>query len=220
VIRLVVFDCDGVLVDSETIANEVLVEMMGEVGLDMSVDESMETFLGRTMPACWQIIEQRIGRALPASFAADFDRREASALGRGDIAMPGVHDALAGVDALGLATCVASSGSPAKMRVTLGGAGLWERFTGRVYSAVHDVDRGKPHPDVFLHAAREQGVPPAECVVIEDSPLGVEAGVAAGMPVLGLAHEGRDAELRAAGAEVFYALTELPGLLAARREGT
>lgn len=215
-IRLVVFDCDGVLVDTEAPSNALLVEMMREVGLDMSVDESNRTFRGRTMPACWQIIEARIGRALPAGFADEFHRREVLALGSRDLAVEGVHEALAGVDALGLETCVASSGEPAKMRVTLGGAGLWQRFEGRIYSAVHDVARGKPHPDVFLHAAEQMGVEPAACVVVEDSPLGVEAGCAAGMQVLGFAREVPAAELQRAGADVFYALAELTGLLAAR----
>ncbi len=212
--RLVILDCDGVLVDSEQPANRVLVEMMGEVGLHMSVDESTELFRGLTMPACWQIIERRIGRPLPEGFAADFDRREAEVLGQGDIGMPGIHEALAGIDALGLATCVASSGSTAKMRVTLGGAGLWARFEGRIYSAVEHVERGKPHPDVFEYAARAQGVEPGACVVIEDSPAGVRAGRAAGMRVLGFAREVPAEELRAAGADVFFALSELPERLA------
>ncbi|MDH4017277.1 MAG: HAD hydrolase-like protein, partial [Actinomycetota bacterium] len=161
--RLLILDCDGVLVDSEGPANRVLVEMMREVGLDMSLDESMDLFRGRTMQMCWEIIEERLGRALPADFEAEFDRRERAVLGAGDIAMPGIHAALDGVDALGLATCVASSGSTAKMRVTLGGAGLWDRFEGRIYSAVEHVSRGKPHPDVFEYAARVQGVSPPDC---------------------------------------------------------
>lgn len=214
--RLVIFDCDGVLVDTETISNAVLVELMGEVGLEMSVAESIRTFRGRSMPACYRMIEERIGMALPADFGAEFDRREARALDRGDVAMEGVHDALSGIEALGLATCVASSGAPEKMRVSLGGAGLWARFEGRIYSAVHDVARGKPEPDVFLHAADRMGAAPAQCVVVEDSPLGVRAGRAAGMPVLGFAREVPAAELQAAGADVFYALAELPGLLRER----
>ena len=124
---LVILDCDGVLVDTEPVSNDVLVAMMAEVGLEMTVAESMALFRGRTMPACWRIIEERLGRALPEGFAVEFDRREAEALGAADVSMPGVHDALAGLDALGLETCVASSGSPDKMRVTLGGAGLWPR---------------------------------------------------------------------------------------------
>jgi len=214
VTRLVILDCDGVLVDTEGRANHVLVEMMAGVGLEMSVEASIELFRGRTMPACWHIIEERIGRPLPEGFAAEFDRREAEVFRTADVAMPGVHEALAGIDALGLATCVASSGSTAKMRVTLGGCGLWDRFEGRIYSAVEHVSRSKPHPDVFEYAARAQGVAPGECVVVEDSPLGVEAGCAAGMRVLGFAREVPAEELRAAGADVFYALAELPGLLA------
>jgi HAD superfamily hydrolase (TIGR01509 family) len=202
-----------VLVDSEAPANRVLVEMMREVGLDMSLEASLRLFRGRTMPACWELIEAKLGRPLPDDFAAEFDRRERAALGAGDLAMPGIHEALAEVDALGIATCVASSGSTDKMRVTLGGAGLWRRFEGRIFSAVEHVTRGKPHPDVFEHAARACGASPAECTVVEDSPLGVEAARAAGMRVLGFAREVPAEELRAAGADVFFALEEIPRLV-------
>lgn len=213
--RLVILDCDGVLVDSEGPANRILVDMIRELGLELSLEESDGLFRGRTMQMCWDIIEERLGRPLPGDFDARFHRREREALGAADIGMPGVHEALSGIDRLGLATCVASSGSTDKMRVTLGGAGLWERFEGRIYSAVEHVARGKPHPDVFEYAARAQGMEPGECVVVEDSPLGVEAGRAAGMRVLGFAREVPAADLRAAGADVFFALEELPGMLGA-----
>ncbi len=211
--QLVILDCDGVLVDTEAPANRVLVELMGEVGLHLTLEESNALFRGRTMPMCYEIIEERIGRPLPADFDAEFDRREHTALAAADLAMPGVHEALTGIDALGLGTCVASSGSTAKMRVTLGGAGLWDRFEGRIYSAVEHVDRGKPHPDVFEYAARAQGAEAAGCVVVEDSPAGVRAGRAAGMRVLGFAREVAAEQLHDAGAEVFFELPELPSLL-------
>lgn len=214
-LRLVIFDCDGVLVDTEPIANRVLVEMLSEVGLELDPDESMQMFRGRSMRACWRIVEERMGRALPSGFDAEFARREHAALAERPLRMPGLSAALGGIDALGLATCVASSGAHAKMRVTLGRAGLLERFEGRIFSATSDVERGKPHPDVFEHAAASLGFAPGECVVVEDSALGVEAGRAAGMRVLGFAREVEAEVLAAAGAEVFDDLAVLPGLLVA-----
>ena len=213
-LELVIFDCDGVLVDTETIANGVLVAMLAEVGLEMSLEDSMQTFRGRAMSTCWQIAEARLGRALPPDIAAEFDRREAEAFGSASLRMPGLSQALEGIDALGLETCIASSGAHAKMRVTLGGAGLLDRFAGRVFSAESDVARSKPHPDIFLHAAEQLGARTADCVVIEDSPLGVEAARAAGMRVLGFAREVEPDALQAAGAEVFFDLARLPEHLA------
>jgi len=213
--RLVIFDCDGVLVDTEPTGNAVLVELLGEIGLEIGLDESMATFRGRSMPACWAIVEARLGRPVPPGTDAEFDRREREAFARAPLRMPGLSAALAGIDALGLATCVASNGAHAKMRVTLGAADLWERFEGRIFSAESDVERGKPHPDVFLHAAGTLGFDPAECIVVEDSPLGVQAGCAAGMRVLGFAREVGAEALQAAGADVFSDLAELPERLAA-----
>jgi len=214
VLQLVIFDCDGVLVDTEPIANAVVVEMLAEAGLVMSFDESMQAFRGRSMGACWEIAEARLGHALPKGFAAEFARRESEALAPASLRMPGLSEALAGIDALALEACVASSGAHAKMQVTLGGAGLLERFEGRIFSAVSDVARSKPHPDIFLHAAERMGVAPADCVVVEDSPLGAEAGRAAGMRVFGFAREVSAEALQGAGAEVFDDLAVLPELLA------
>ena len=123
----------------------------------------------------------------------------------------GVKDAVLALQAAGIATCVASSGSPEKMRFTLGHTGLRERFEGRIFSAA-EVEHGKPAPDLFLHAAASMGWEPAECAVVEDSPAGVEAGVAAGMTVFGYA--GRTPAVRLGRAtHVFTDMAELPGLL-------
>lgn len=212
---LVIFDCDGVLVDTEPTANRVLVEMLSEVGLHLAPEESMRSFRGRSMRACWEIVEARLGRALPEGFAEEFERREQAALAGAPLQMPGLALALAGIDELGLVSCVASSGAHAKMQLTLGSAGLLERFAGRIFSAASDVERGKPHPDIFLLAAERLGKEPRDCVVVEDSPLGVQAGRAAGMRVLGFAREVDASALRAAGAEVFDDLRALPALLGA-----
>ena len=123
--------------------------------------------------------------------------------------MPGVVDAL---DRIDLPTCVASSGSHEKMRLTLGLTGLRERFAGRIFSA-DEVARGKPAPDLFLHAAASMGAAPERCVVVEDSPAGVTAAVAAGMRALGYAGGGEAEPLRRGGAETFAAMTDLPSLI-------
>jgi len=202
----VIFDCDGVLVDSEPISNRVLAEVLTEVGLATTVESSMRDYMGRSWTACEEIFEARLGRKLPPDFADRFWTRVEAALRAELRPVPGIHDALARI---ATPTCVASSGRPEKMRITLGMTGLLARFEGRIFSAL-DVSRAKPWPDLFLHAAARMGAPPATCVVVEDSPRGVEAGVAAGMRVLGFAARTDAAALEAAGAEVFGDMLELP----------
>jgi HAD superfamily hydrolase (TIGR01509 family) len=205
-IELVIFDCDGVLVDSEPIANRVLAAALSEIGLATTAESSMRDYMGRSWSACVEIFEQRLGRALPAAFEPDFWGRLDLALRAELQPVPGIHDALARI---ATPTCVASSGRIDKMRVTLGQTGLWQRFEGRIFTAA-DVARAKPFPDLFLHAASRMGAAPARCAVVEDSPRGVEAGVAAGMRVLGYAGRTDAHALVSAGAEVFIDMRELP----------
>jgi len=208
---LVIFDCDGVLVDSEPIANRVTVEVLGEIGLPMTTEECTRTFIGRSVASCCEIMERLLGRALPERFAADWEERELAAFRAEVSPIPGIAEAL---ERLGVPCCVASSGSHRRMDVTLGRTGLLERFRGRIFSA-SDVARGKPFPDLYLHAARSMGVAPGHCAVVEDSVVGVEAAVAAGMRVLGFARPGHadPAALAAAGAEPFAEMADLPDRL-------
>jgi len=127
--------------------------------------------------------------------------------------VPGVVEALDGIE---LPTCIASSGSQEKMRLTLGLTGLQDRFAGRIFSG-EEVPRGKPAPDLFLHAAARMGTPPGECVVVEDSPFGVAAATAAGMSVLGYAPDGDDERLAREGARTFVSMAELPALVSGER---
>jgi HAD superfamily hydrolase (TIGR01509 family) len=208
---LVIFDCDGVLVDTEPIANRVLVEVLGELDLAMTPDECSRTFLGRSAPACCDIIQDRLGRPLPAHFLRDWEARMHAAFRTDVTAIPGIADAL---DQITIPLCVASSGSHARMEITLGTTGLLRRLRGRIFSSA-DVPRGKPFPDLYLHAAQVMGVAPLRCAVIEDTVVGVQAGVAAGMTVFGFAG-GEDAvplDLERAGALVFAEMRELPQLL-------
>lgn len=208
---LIIFDCDGVLVDSEPIANRVLVEVLAELGLRMTYDECVRTFIGRSAATCMAMIEERIGRRLPEKFLQDWDVRLFAALRQDVKPIPGVTEALAQIR---LPICVASSGSHERMRLTLEATGLLSRFGGCLFSAT-DVARGKPCPDLFLHAAQTIGATPGRCAVVEDTTIGVEAGMAAGMTVFGYAGGAySDPELlQGAGATVFFDMRELPQLL-------
>lgn len=207
--ELVIFDCDGVLVDSEPIANRILSELLGEIGLPMDYDETVRTFIGRSMSACVELIEERLGRRLPATFAQEYHALTAEAFRRELQPVPGIGDAL---EQITLPTCVASSSAVAKLEVSLAVTGLLPRFRGRIFSAA-EVQRGKPAPDLFLHAARQMGAQPERCAVVEDTVLGVQAGVAAGMHVFGFAPRSDAEALARAGAQVFRDMRLLPGLL-------
>ena len=210
---LVIFDCDGVLVDSEPISNRVFTEMLVAIGLDTTPEQAMHDFVGRSMASCLAIVAERLGRPVPDDFERTMQARTFAEFRASLGAVPNVITVLDALDAAGVRTCVASSGSHEKMRTTLGITGLLPRFDGRLFSAT-EVARGKPHPDLFLHAARAMGAEPSRCAVIEDSPVGVRAGVAAGMTVFGFAARGQHEALAEAGAVVFDDMTRLPDLLA------
>jgi len=213
---LVIFDCDGVLVDSEPLSNTCFARALAREGLDWSVEETMRRLMGRSMKSCVEIVEGILGRRLPDDFV---DRLQADTMRVFQEAplkpVPGVVEAIDAVEAAGAATCVASSGSLDKMRVTLGITGLWSRFEGRIFSS-SEVPRGKPFPDLFLHAALRMHEQPFACTVVEDSQPGIEAARAAGMRALayvGAPHTDRDA-LITAGGEWFDDMKKLPPLVA------
>lgn len=213
---LVIFDCDGVLVDSERITNQVFAQMLNELGLPVTLADMFERFVGRSMPQCIELIEGMLGHAPPDGFVEDYRDRTRAALQSSLTAIPGI---VAALDAIDLPYCVASSGDHDKMRTTLGITGLLPRFEGKLFS-VTEVARGKPAPDIFLHAAARHGVAPLDCIVIEDTPTGVAAGVAAGMTTCGYAALTPAALLRDAGAHVvFDNMRQLPALIAAGRGG-
>lgn len=182
-ISLVIFDCDGVLVDTERIAVRIDVAVLAELGWKMSEAEVIERFMGKSDDAMTREIEAHTGRKLPESWEAPFRHLYREAFAAELQPVPGVVEAL---DAITLPTCVASSGTHEKIRYTLGLTGLYDRFAGRIFS-VDDVRRGKPAPDLFLHAASRMGAAPERCAVVEDSPYGVQAARAAGMRAFGYA---------------------------------
>ena len=213
--QLVVFDCDGVLVDSEWIANRVFAEELSKVGLPITVEQTMDRFVGRSMKSCYEEIEAQLGRPLPSGFSERLDGATYAAFDRDLKAVSGIELVLDRLDALRLPYCVASSGSLAKMNRTLGKTGLLDRFgvgtARRIYSS-SQVARGKPFPDLFEFAARNCMVAPEHCLVIEDSVPGVQAAQAAGMSVAGhaaMAYPGSRERLAKAGATVFSNMAEL-----------
>lgn len=215
-LRLVIFDCDGVLVDSEPVANRILAEDLTARGWVMPVAEATRRFVGMSLPAMRPAVEARLGQRLPDGWEDGLQDRIVSALATEAVAIPDAVAALHAASALGIAWRIASNSSHAEMAAKFSRLGIAGLVAGRVHSFT-DVTEGKPAPDLFLAAARAEGVMPGECVVIEDSVPGVTAAVAAGMDCLGFAPHGDGAALRAAGAVPFHAMRDLPELLSLAR---
>jgi HAD superfamily hydrolase (TIGR01509 family) len=210
--EVVIFDCDGVLVDSEPATAEVMAKLITEIGVPTTPEDVMREYVGDWWPDSMRKIEAKLGSPLPPNFTDDYRSRQDAALSEGVEAVAGVIETIDAVEAAGLKTCVASNGPHPKMEITMGSAGVRERFEGRIFSSA-DVQRGKPAPDLFLHVAEEMGVAPEACIVIEDSGLGVRGARAAGMAVYGYTGTAPAAKLAAAGAHTFDSMAELPGLL-------
>jgi HAD superfamily hydrolase (TIGR01509 family) len=179
---LILFDCDGVLVDSEPVANAVLAEHLTQHGLPTSPQQALERYKGRSLKSVLAMAEDALGRSLPAHFLADMQAETFRAFEKHLRAVSGAEDLVQWVQAQGYRTCIASSGDYEKLDKTLGITGLKKYFEGRIFSAV-DVENGKPAPDLFLHASEAMGTPPQRCFVIEDSGAGIAASIAAGMHV-------------------------------------
>jgi HAD superfamily hydrolase (TIGR01509 family) len=207
---LVIFDCDGVLVDSERISVRLDVVVLGRLGWTLTEDEIVERFVGRSHEYMVGEIEAAIGRRLPDGWEDELHSLYREAFEAELAPVDGVVDAL---DRIAAPTCVASSSTHQRLRHTLGLTGLLERFEGRIFSAM-DVPNGKPAPDLFLHAAATLGADPARCAVVEDSRFGVEAARAAGMRVFGYAGGLTPAaRLEGPNTTVFDDMRELPALL-------
>jgi HAD superfamily hydrolase (TIGR01509 family) len=211
--QLVIFDCDGVLVDSEPISNDVLAKALTAHGLPTTMPQARREYQGMLMSEIVEQAQEKLGHALPDTWLADFERGRAEAFRRGLRAVAGAADAIARVKQAGINVCVASQGKRTKTELTLGITHLRELFAENALFSAHDVPRGKPHPDLFLHAAATMHAQPTHCTVVEDTPSGVTAGVAAGMRVLGFAADNSATALRQAGAHTFDSLSDLPGLL-------
>ena len=210
--RLVIFDCDGVLVDSEPIAARLTAEAVSELGWEMSAELAKAEFLGDTFTNIIRRVEEKLGRKVPEDWPARSQQNLLAALARDLTPVPGVQTAIERLVAEGATLAVGSQGSHEKMQITLAVTNLLPFFQGRIFSA-SQVDRPKPAPDLFLLAANTLGFPPARTVVVEDSTKGVKAALAAGMRVFGYtASVGREA-IERAGAEPIDDLAELPARL-------
>lgn len=206
---LVIFDCDGVLIDSERLAVRTETQILAELGWPLSEAEVIERFVGRSSLHMQAVIEEHLGRRV--DWRVQFERREREMFER---ELEPVDGVIAALDAISVLSCVASSSSQEMLHFKLGLTGLADRFTGRIFSA-DDVAHAKPDPAVFLFAAASLDVRPSRCAVIEDSVSGVEAGLAAGMTVFAFSGGVTSADkLQRDGVTVFDSMNRLPQLLA------
>lgn len=210
---LVIFDCDGVLVDTEPAMNTVMVANLARYGLVMTEAAAMAAFLGSSMPEAARRA-RNLGATLPpdADWIAEVYDATYARLREGVAPIPGVVAVLDMLDANGIPYCVASNGSDPKMDISLGQTGLAQRFAGRRFSA-QTLGVAKPDPGLFLHAAKVLGVDPSTCVVIEDSATGAEGARRAGIRCFGFAPHDDGARLAAQGATIFHDMADLPALL-------
>ncbi|MEM9062007.1 MAG: HAD family phosphatase [Pseudomonadota bacterium] len=209
--KLVIFDCDGVLVDSEPITNRLIAEEMTAHGLPMTTEQSIELFVGGTIRSVYERALE-LGATLPDGWVERYYDQMISALADEVEVIPGVATILDVLDSHNIPYCVGSNGPMRKMEVTLRRTGLWGRLTGRIHSA-HDVGIAKPDPGLYLHAAHAMGVAPEDAVVIEDSVSGVRAAISAGMRCFGYTRDTPEEKLVAHGAIPFDDMRALPGLL-------
>lgn len=211
-IKCIIFDCDGVLVDSEEIENKILLEMTKEFGLDMSMQETIKNFGGRSFKDIILQIENELNQKLTSDFEKEYRIRTYSAFKKELKPVKGVKKF---IDTLSISYCIASSGPIEKVKANLTTTGLDKRFKNNIFSS-YQINSWKPEPDIFLYASREMGFLPSECIVIEDSQAGVVAARKGGFNVFGFANANNSKLLEGEGAIVFYDFDELPNILNAR----
>lgn len=217
--ELVIFDCDGTLMNTEVLAAEVEIEFLREYGAELTVQQFCERFAGTSSEVVKSTMEEELGRSLPDDHISKVKEKMKERLWREAEIMPGAHELL---DMLDQPRCVCSNADMEKLKIELSRAELWDRFRPFVYSA-HDLDNkaGKPAPDLFLHAAKEFETDPGCCVVVEDSVAGVSGAIAAGMRVIGFTggghtYSGHADALTDAGAEtVVRRLSDIPTVIGA-----
>jgi HAD superfamily hydrolase (TIGR01509 family) len=212
--QLAIFDCDGVLVDSEVISNTVLARALTQHGLPTTLAQARATYQGMLLEEIDERAASLLGLALPQDWLVHYQRERAEVFRRELQPVAGAREAVAAIAAAGIAVCVASQGRLEKTRLSLELTGLDALFAENARFSAEQVPRGKPHPDLFLHAAAQMGVQPSECVVVEDTPSGVRAAVAARIRVVGYFADSDERALRDAGAEqCIETMSELPRLL-------
>src|ERR1700691_570807 len=210
---LVIFDCDGVLVDSEVISNEVLARMLTQEGLPTTLSEARRACQGLLLTDVRDRAQAKLGRPFPPAWVAEYEDERDEAFRRELTPVEGAAEAVQRVKAAGLKVCVASQGQLTKTRLTLGLTGLRDLFPPDALFSAYDVPRPKPDPALFQHAAATMNANPSACVVVEDTPSGVTAAVAAGMRAVGYAADSDARALRNAGAEIIRSLDKLAEFL-------
>lgn len=205
--KLVIFDCDGVLVDSEHTTNEAIAQILTRHGYPISADDCMARFAGLSLEDITASVNEH-GGTLPDDWEDELNEAAFPLLRAGTPVIEGIPELLETLDQAGIATAVASNGPLAKMEITLGPSGMFDHFKGRIFSA--ESLPAKPAPDMLLAAVAQAGVTPADAVMIDDNPAGTHAGVAAGTRTIGF---GDPMRLRAPGVEIVSSMTEVAGLL-------
>ena len=208
-VKCIIFDCDGILVDSETIANQVLLSMSASFGLKMTMAEATKKFNGRRLKRIFEIIEELTNKKLPDSFETEFRKQTFEAFKTDLKPVQGVQEF---IEKLTIPYCVASSGPTEKIILNLTTTGLLHKFENKIFSS-YEINSWKPDPEIFLHACKQMGFKKEECIVIEDSVAGVIAGVTGGFKVFALANENNAQDLISEGATVFYNYEELATVL-------
>ncbi|WP_026729908.1 HAD family hydrolase [Flavobacterium denitrificans] len=208
-VKCIIFDCDGVLVDTEKIGNGILLEMASEHGFEMKIEDAYRNFNGRNLKDCFRHIEEAIDQKLPENFEAEYRQKSFEAFKTEVRPMEGV---VAFIEKLKIPFCVASSGPLEKIRLNLEVAGLLDKFEGKIFSS-YQINSWKPDPGIFLHAAKEMGFDVKDCIVLEDSKAGVKAGMSGGFKVYGFANGYNNSDLEEEGAVLFNDYEELCSLL-------
>lgn len=207
--KCIIFDCDGVLVNSESISAKIFQEMANELGFDVDYETAVERFAGTSMTENLKFIEENIKGNLPKGFEQDFRNRTYEAFKTDLKPIEGVH---ALIEKVKVPFCVASSGPISKIRLNLTATNLIDKFEGRIFSS-YEINSWKPQPGIFLHAAKEMGYSPEECIVIEDSEAGVMAAIAGGFRVFALSDLKKKETIEKLGATVFSGMDELSSIL-------
>lgn len=215
--KLVIFDCDGVLVDSEAISNAVMAASITAAGLPTTAEEVAALYQGMLLPDIGASVERQLGTALPRAFWEQFDADRTAVFQTSLKAVDGASETVAAIQAAGIRTCVASQARLSKTQLTLGLTGLRRLFTDSELFSAYTVPRGKPFPDLFLHAACTLGVEPRNCVVVEDSAIGIRAALAAGMQAIAYAPPGAKPPSREPGVMTVDRLKQLTRLLTGTR---
>ena len=211
--KLVIFDCDGVLVDSEAIGNRFISEALTLAGIPISAEGALSQFLGGKLTQIKEDAEKQLGFSLPPNWVDEIYKKQFSEFRKNLKSISGIEDVLDVLERINTPVCVGSNGPLNKMEVSLGVTKLKDRYLGRIFSA-DQVEKPKPAPDLYLYCAEQMGVLPQHCLVIEDSPRGASAGVAAGMSVFGYTGGGDNSALKKVGCtKTFDTMQEIAAFL-------